>query len=94
MSDTARIGRPRGQRPYEFNAQAAIRARVRKGLSRLQLSQRCEQVGTVPVDDSNITKYERGDVCPSPQTLVSLAAALDCTVDDLIVFPDAEGSAA
>lgn len=94
MRKTARIGRPPGQRPYEFNAEAAIRARLRQKLTLRQLSERCETVGNLPVADSNIAKYERGSVCPSPQTLGALAAALGLETDDLITYRQVRQGAA
>jgi transcriptional regulator with XRE-family HTH domain len=60
--------------------------RLRRGWTQRDVSDRCEQFGSGRVDDSNIAKYERGDLCPSPQSLASLAAALELQVDDLIIL--------
>jgi len=86
MSKKAQTGRPRGRRPYEFNARAAISARLGKAMTLRQVSERCAELGLPPVNDSNLAKYERGDICPSPPTLASLATVLGLQVSDLITF--------
>ncbi|HMH90149.1 MAG TPA: helix-turn-helix transcriptional regulator [Streptosporangiaceae bacterium] len=93
MTNRAPTGRPRGTRNYSFNADVAIKTRVRRGLTQVQLSDRCLQVGGLRVNDSNIAKYERGGSCPSPPTIKALAAALSLDVDDLITFVAAPAAA-
>jgi ribosome-binding protein aMBF1 (putative translation factor) len=86
MSKPAKLGRPPGRRAWDFNREAAISARLARGWSRGDLSKRCDEMGIARVHDSNIVKYERGDICPSPMTLKAIAAALDLNTDDLIVI--------
>ena len=86
MAKTGRTGRPRGRRPYVFNSEVALQARLALGLTQTDLSDRCEALGGLWVYDSNISRYERGEGCPGPRTLRALAAGLELTVDDLITL--------
>lgn len=56
--------------------------RERRGLLQEQLALRCTAAGC-QVSRGRISKLETGDM-PSPPLLRALAAALDCTVDDLL----------
>ena len=70
------------ERPYTFRGSVALQARVRLGLTQRDVAERCG----IKVSDSNISKYERGVVAPSPPVLAVLAITLGLTVDDLITF--------
>jgi transcriptional regulator with XRE-family HTH domain len=73
----------RRPRPYRFNGDVAIQARLRKGWTQRDVQARTKAAG-LEVDDSNLSKYERGDACPSPPFLAILAEVLEVPVDDLI----------
>jgi transcriptional regulator with XRE-family HTH domain len=60
-----------------------LRARLRKGWTLRDVSQRCEDLGT-KVAFAQISQYERDVVSPTPRTLLVLAQALDLTVDELL----------
>lgn len=62
-------------------------ARVRRGWTQRDVSRRCGELGH-NVSDSNLSKYERGEFCPSPPTLATIAKALELEVDDLITLRD------
>jgi len=79
-----------GQR---INTALMYRARMRKGWTLRQVSERCEELGT-PVDHGNLARYEHGQIRPVPRTLLVIARALDLTVDELLAEDDANGSAA
>ena len=81
--------------PYTFNRTVALQARLRKGWTQRQVSERCKELGR-EVNNSNLSKYERGEYAPSPPFLAVLAQALDLTVDDLITLreEDMAGDAA
>jgi transcriptional regulator with XRE-family HTH domain len=64
------------------------RARLRE-LRRLRhLSQR-KIAETLGIQPHNISNYERGEYDPSYETLVKLAAILECRPDDLLVLDTA-----
>jgi transcriptional regulator with XRE-family HTH domain len=77
--------------PPRFKYEALKPARMRLGLTQRQLADRCGALGQI-VDDSNISKYERGVFIPSPKALPAVAEALHLKVEDL--FEPAEGGAA
>lgn len=58
-------------------------ARLRKGWTLRDVSQRCEALGT-KVAYAQIGMYERDEISPTPKTLLALATALDLTVDELL----------
>lgn len=59
-------------------------ARLRKGWTVRDVSQRCRELGT-PVDFSLYSRYERGPTYPGPGRLAAIAAALDLDVEDLLL---------
>jgi transcriptional regulator with XRE-family HTH domain len=73
--------------PYTFKGSEAMLARVRRGWTQRDVSRRCSELGR-EVSDSNLSKYERGEFCPSPPTLAVIAKALEIPVDDLITPRD------
>jgi transcriptional regulator with XRE-family HTH domain len=77
----------RGPRPapYTFNGTVALQARLRKGWTQRQVQARTKELGR-EVDDSNLSKYERGDACPSAPFLAVLAEAYGLEVDALITL--------
>lgn len=84
MTASGTAGGPR--RPdWTFNGTAAFKARLLKGMTQRQLQARTKELG-LEVDDSNISKYERGDARPAPPTLAVIAQALDLDVDKLIIL--------
>jgi transcriptional regulator with XRE-family HTH domain len=77
------MGRPPGQRDYDFDGQAALQRRHELGLSQVDVAVLCKQLAGVEVHDSNLSKYERGVGCPSPEALDAIATALDVEVGDI-----------
>jgi transcriptional regulator with XRE-family HTH domain len=66
------------------NTDELRRARLRKGWTLRDVESRCAELGT-PVDNGNVSKYERGEVQPVPRTLLVIAQALDVDVDSLLL---------
>lgn len=64
--------------PRRTNDSAIARIRMERGLTQAQLA---KQVGCLPKD---ISRWENGVRNPSSASLVKLAAALGCTVDEII----------
>ena len=52
--------------------------RTQKHLSQYDLAVACD------VSQSSIVGYENGRCTPNPETLVKMAQALECTVDELL----------
>lgn len=80
--DATRNPRPA---PYTFNGTVALQARLRKGWTQRQVQARTKELGR-EVNESNLSKYERGVFCPRPPFLAAIAEALDLTVDELITL--------
>jgi transcriptional regulator with XRE-family HTH domain len=76
---------------HRFKSEALLMARMRLGLTQRQVAGRCQALGQ-PVSDSNLSKYERGRVVPSPRAIPVLARALRIEVEDL--FEHVNGTAA
>lgn len=55
--------------------------RTQKHISQLDMAIACG------VSQSSIVGYENGRCTPNPETLVKMAKALDCTVDELLTDP-------
>jgi transcriptional regulator with XRE-family HTH domain len=84
MTASGTAGGPR--RPdWTFNGKAAFEARLLKGWTQRQLQARTKELD-LEIDDSNISKYERGDARPTPPTLAVLAKALDLGIDELVIL--------
>lgn len=75
------------------DGKAILHARLRRGWTLRDVAERCAGLGFT-LSDSNLSKYERGVVKPSPKTLLAIARALDVTVDDLLTdaAPEPEGA--
>ena len=63
-------------------------ARLRKGWTLTQVSDRCRELGT-PVDYGNYRRYELGTIRPGAPALRVIAEALDLDVADLALPLDA-----
>lgn len=70
-----------------FSGAKLLALRVDRGLTQQQLSERT--AARRRIDRADISKYETGDVGPSPLTAGTLAFALGCTVKDLLDEPQA-----
>ena len=82
-------GRPRAPRPdWAFNGTAALQARLRKGMTQRQVQALTKELG-LEINDSNLSKYERGDARPAPPTLAVIAQALGLEVDALVILIEA-----
>jgi transcriptional regulator with XRE-family HTH domain len=68
----------------ELNRQLLERERRRQGLTLADLARRCHERGDKNVDETALSRYERGEVRPGPNRLLILAQALGVTVDDLL----------
>jgi transcriptional regulator with XRE-family HTH domain len=86
------MGRPPGRRAYEFNAEAAVNARIDRGWTQRQVADRGVEMGLPRVH--NLAKYERGELCPSPQSLATIAAIFGLQASDLIIMRTAKVKAA
>ena len=64
--------------PRRTNSSPIARIRMERGLTQKQLA---EKVGCLPKD---ISRWENGVRCPSGASLVKIAGALGCAVDDII----------
>jgi transcriptional regulator with XRE-family HTH domain len=72
---------------------AALRlARLRKGLTQLEVAERCARHG-VPASQSLMSHWETGRTAPSPGYLPALAKSLGCKVDDFFAEPASHGDA-
>lgn len=65
-----------------FSGAKLLALRVDLGLTQQQLSDRT--AARRRIDRADISKYETGDVGPSPLTVGTLAFALGCAVSDLL----------
>ncbi|MFJ2303804.1 multiprotein-bridging factor 1 family protein [Streptomyces sp. NPDC087787] len=67
------------------------RERLRRGLTQQDLAEKCANAG-VPVDESHISRIERGIFTPRPRLRALLAELLDLDIDDFErrPQPDAE----
>jgi transcriptional regulator with XRE-family HTH domain len=65
-----------------FNPDVLLMARLRLGKTQRQVATECTEAGHA-LDDSNISKYERGLYVPVPAALPVLARVLGIKVDDL-----------
>jgi transcriptional regulator with XRE-family HTH domain len=72
-----------GMARLRLNTDELQRARLSKGWTLRDVTSRTEELGT-PVDFGNLARYERGEMQPSPRTLLVLAQALDREVDELL----------
>lgn len=72
-----------------INPAELMRARVRKGWTLRDVTDRCKAAGT-NVDFSNLARYEKGTFRPSPPVLKVLAEVLGVSTDDLLVPPTAD----
>lgn len=70
----------------ELNRQLLERERRRQGLTLGALAERCREIGGEDerVDETALSRYERGESRPGPVRLRTLARALGLTVDDLL----------
>jgi len=66
-----------------------MRARVRKGWTLRDVTERCKDAGT-KVDFGNLARYEKGDIRPTPPVLKVLAEVLGVSTDDLLIPPTAD----
>ena len=64
--------------PRKTNESALARLRMERGLTQGQLA---EKAGCYPKD---ISRWETGACKPGTVSLIKLAAALDCTIDELL----------
>ena len=64
--------------PRKTNESALARLRMERGLTQGQLA---EKAGCYPKD---ISRWETGVCKPGTVSLIKLAAALDCTIDELL----------
>ena len=64
--------------PRRTNDSPIARMRMQRGMTQGQLA---EMVGCYPKD---ISRWETGERNPGAKSLVALARALDCTMEDLI----------
>ena len=64
--------------PMNTNESALARLRMERGLTQGQLA---EKAGCYPKD---ISRWETGVCKPGTVSLIKLAAALDCTIDELL----------
>jgi transcriptional regulator with XRE-family HTH domain len=71
-------------RSYVFHGDVALMARLRKGWTQRDVMERCIELELAKVNDSNLAKYERGDLTPSPPVLAAIAQALDLSIDELV----------
>ncbi|WP_171111286.1 MULTISPECIES: helix-turn-helix transcriptional regulator [unclassified Streptomyces] len=55
--------------------------RLRRGMTQQDLAEKCAQAG-VPVDESQISRIERGIYTPRPKLRALLAELLELDVDD------------
>lgn len=55
--------------------------RVQKGISQYELATVCD------VSQSSIAGYENGRCTPNPDTLLKMAKAFDCSVDEILKDP-------
>jgi transcriptional regulator with XRE-family HTH domain len=78
---------------YTFKADVAVMARLRKGWSRRDVMNESRARSLPLVDESNLAKYETGDLLPSARVLLTLATLLDLSVEDL-AEPRAKDAAA
>lgn len=68
-----------------INSAELMRARVRKGWTLRQVTERCAEPDLdVKVDHGNLARYEKGLIRPTPRVLRALASALDVTTDSLL----------
>jgi transcriptional regulator with XRE-family HTH domain len=70
-------------------ATPALGARLRRGLTLRQLAAACAAKG-VPVDNSQLSKIERGKSTPRPKLRAALAEILELDVADFDTPPVAE----
>ena len=64
--------------PRKTNNSQIARLRMERGLTQCQLA---EMVG---VPQNNISRWENGTRNPSGQSLIRLAAALNCSIDEIV----------
>lgn len=57
------------------------RERLRRGMTQQDLASKCAEAG-VPVDESHLSRIERGIFTPRPKLRAVLAQILDLDVDD------------
>ena len=72
-----------------INPAELMRARVRKGWTLRDVTERCDKDLKVKVDFGNLARYEKGDIRPTPRVLLALATVLEVSTDDLLVPPTA-----
>jgi transcriptional regulator with XRE-family HTH domain len=66
-----------------INGEVLYRKRLDLGLTQLEVREQTKAVG-YEVDDSNLSKYERGEICrPGPKTTRALGDVLDLTRDEM-----------
>lgn len=66
--------------PRRTNESPIARMRIAKGLTQAQLA---EKIGT---HQQNIARWENGTRNPGSKSLLLLAKALECSLDDLVSF--------
>ena len=69
-----------------INGSALRDARLGKVMTLVEVCEACARLNPlVPVDDSNLSRYERGEVSPSPKRLRIIAQVLGLDEDDLLI---------
>ncbi|MEU5111673.1 helix-turn-helix transcriptional regulator [Streptomyces longwoodensis] len=58
------------------------RERLRRGMTQQELAEKCTQVGA-PVDESHLSRIERGVYTPRPKLRAVLAQLLDLDVEEI-----------
>lgn len=67
--------------------------RLRRGMTQQDLADKCAEAG-VPVDESHISRIERGIYTPRPRLRALLAELLDLDIDDFEQRAEMSGTAA
>ena len=71
-----------------INGSALRDARLDKVMTLVEVCEACARLNPlVPVDDSNLSRYERGEVSPSPKRLRVIAQVLGLDEGDLLIYP-------
>ena len=78
---------------HRFRGDALLMARLELGLTQRDVADKCKALGR-NVEDSNLSRYERGLIVPGPRSLPVLAEVLGLAVGDLFERIPQSGDAA